>query len=87
MDTFWPGAGTPSDKQRIEAVVELCKEGYDTQLVFSQDVCQKHLLLKYGGYGYAHLLRDIVPVLRFRGLSEKQLRNIFFENPKKILAF
>ncbi len=86
-DEFWPGAGVPSDRQKIEAVVELCKEGYDKQLVFSQDVCFKFLLVKYGGLGYAHVLRNVVPELRFRGVSTKQLRNVLVENPKKILAF
>lgn len=83
---YWPGAGPPSDRQEIEQVVELCRQGYDNQLVFSQDTCMKYLLVRYGGYGYAHLLKNIVPELKFRGVSEKQLKNIFIENPKKILA-
>jgi phosphotriesterase-related protein len=87
VDDFWPGAGVPSDRQKVDAVVELCKEGYDKQLVFSQDVCMKFLLSRYGGQGYGHVLRNIVPELKFRGVSRKQLRNILVENPKRILAF
>jgi len=87
VDSYWPGAGTPSDRERIRAVLELCQEGYDKQLLFSQDRCLKMLLVKYGGYGYAHILKNIVPELKFKGVSDKQLRNILVENPKNVLGF
>jgi phosphotriesterase-related protein len=87
VDSYWPGCGPPSDRQRVEAAVELCREGYDKQLIFSHDLCMRYLLTKYGGYGYAHILKNIAPVLKFRGVSEKQLRNILVDNPKKVLSF
>ena len=40
---------------------------------------------KYGGNGYAELLKDTVPRLYSRGLSREQVTDLLVENPKKLL--
>lgn len=84
--SIFPGAFEPSDRQRIAAVIELCKEGYEKQLMLSQDICKKIHLLKYGGTGYAHILEDIVPELTLNGVTRTQINTMLVENPKRILA-
>ncbi|WP_318568692.1 TatD family hydrolase [Salinigranum marinum] len=79
--------GFPSDRWRIEAVSELVDAGYLSQLLFAQDICQKLQLRKYGGFGYAHLLRNVVPMLREHGFSQDQLDTILIDNPKRMLTF
>ena len=75
-------------KDYIEPViVKLCENGYDKNIMMSQDICYKHLLKKYGGYGYSHVIENIVPELRRHNVGENQIRNMLVENPKKILAF
>jgi len=86
-DGFFPGAGGMADRTRTNAIVELCEAGYEKQLIMSQDVCMKIQRVKYGGYGYAHILKHIIPELRFRGVTEKQIRTMTLDNPKKLLAY
>lgn len=75
-----------SDAERIISLLELCKMGYDRQIVVSHDVCLKIHLKKYGGYGFSHILENIVPILIREGVSNKQIRRILIENPKRLLS-
>ena len=77
---------TVSDKDRMKVLSELCKVGYDRQILVGQDVATKRRLVRYGGKGYGHLLKHIVPKLREGGLPEHVVRNILIENPKRLLA-
>lgn len=86
-ETLYPGGGERSDKERIAALVELLKSGYEKNLMLSHDICQKILYRKYGGYGYAHILENIVPDLKYQGVTEKQINTMLVDNPKRILAW
>lgn len=70
-----------SDVERVKLIKKLVDEGYIKQLLFSCDVCLKNLLRTYGGYGYDHVLRNIVPMLDEEGLSEEQIKQIIEKNP------
>jgi len=85
-DDIYPGAGGVSDNQRADGLIELCKEGYEKNVMISQDTAQKIQLVKYGGFGYAHILQNVIPILKHKGLSEFQIRTIIIENPKRILS-
>ena len=54
-------------------------------IVIGQDICTKHRLTKYGGHG--HILENIVPKMRRKGLSEELIHAITVGNPASILAF
>ena len=84
---FCPGGTHPSDTERVRAMVELLKAGYEKNLVLAQDVCMKIQRRKYGGYGYAHVLENIARDLKHRGVSEKQIGTMLVENPKRLLAW
>jgi phosphotriesterase-related protein len=86
-DFIFMGARHPSDPERIKVIVELCKRGYEEQIMLSQDVCWKHMLKTYGGAGYSHILEHIVPTLRYYGVKEKQIRTMLISNPKRVLSF
>lgn len=86
FDSTMMGAGGMNDAYRVKALVQLCKEGYDKQLLMSHDICMKTDLRTYGGNGYAHILEHIVPQLRAEGVKEKQIRNMLTENPKRLLT-
>lgn len=75
----------PCDGERIEQIIELIDEGYVGKILVSQDICMKIKLTRYGGYGYGHILRNIVPHMRERGISEEQVHSILVENPKRML--
>ena len=78
---------TPSDMERVHTIVNLFDAGYGEQILISQDVSKKYHLEKYGGIGYAHILRRIVPALRHLGLSDSEIDMLMIENPRRMLAF
>jgi phosphotriesterase-related protein len=78
---------TPSPTQRINDITQLIADGYLDQILISSDTCHKHQLVNYGGYGYAHILRDIVPLMRNKGMSDEQIHTLLVENPKRVLPF
>jgi phosphotriesterase-related protein len=91
FDTFgsefsYDGIQEPKDTDRIKSLVTLLDKGYVDQLLLSQDLCYKIELTKYGGYGYSHILSNIVPHLKTYGVSERELSKMLVENPAKLLA-
>jgi len=76
-----------SEIQKINDIAKLIAEGYLNQILVAQDICFKHCLMSYGGCGYGHLLRDVVPVMRAEGISEEQIQTLLVENPKRVLQF
>ncbi|XP_077580460.1 N-acetyltaurine hydrolase [Stigmatopora nigra] len=77
----------PSDSQRIHTMAFLLKEGYEDKLLMAHDIHTKDRLCKYGGHGYSHILRNIVPKMLKRGVSQTQVDKILVDNPKRWLTF
>ena len=77
----------PNDAQRIGFVKRLIEEGYASRILLAHDIFGKHSLAKYGGYGYAHILRNIVPRFREKGVSEEDIHSMLVANPARVLAF
>jgi len=93
-DTFgWEGyhsnitVDLPNDHYRVNQIMSLINEGYLNQILISQDICWKHRLRKYGGHGYDHILRNVVPLMRAKGMTEEQIYALLVENPKRLLQF
>jgi phosphotriesterase-related protein len=51
------------------------------------DTAAKSHLVRYGGCGYAHILQNIVPRMRFRGFKDEHIQAMLAETPRRILAF
>jgi phosphotriesterase-related protein len=75
------------DSQRIEWALEVVRRGFLDRLLVSHDVWCKVQLRRYGGGGYGHILRTIVPQLREGGLSEEDVERLLVHNPAGVLAF
>jgi phosphotriesterase-related protein len=60
--------------------------GYEDRLLISQDIWIKQCLRHYGGWGYDHIIRSIVPMLQRAGLSDFQVRKLLIDNPVKALS-
>uniref|UniRef100_A0A6I8P3X9 N-acetyltaurine hydrolase n=1 Tax=Ornithorhynchus anatinus TaxID=9258 RepID=A0A6I8P3X9_ORNAN len=71
----------------LDRVRLLVDEGYEDQILIAQDIHTKHRLMKYGGHGYSHILANVVPKMRIRGVTENTLEKILVENPKRWLTF
>lgn len=76
----------PTDAERIEALLPLLDGGWDRQILISQDVCTKMHLQRYGGFGYGHILRTVLPMLERRGVTQETIRALLVDNPARVLA-
>jgi phosphotriesterase-related protein len=74
------------DWETADAVAQLVSEGFDDRIILSQDTALKTDYLRYGGWGYGHVLKRVVPLLRERGVSEESIRRITVETPARILT-
>jgi phosphotriesterase-related protein len=77
----------PRDGDRIGWVQELIGRGHVEQVLVSQDVWLKMLLKHYGGWGYDHLLVNVVPMMRRAGMSAGQIEQITVHNPARLFAY
>jgi phosphotriesterase-related protein len=80
-------ANLTSDIQRINDIKELINKGYQKQILVGHDICIRDSLIAYGGFGYAHLLSNAVPLMRAMGITDEQINGLLVENPKRFLTF
>ena len=83
----WRSGPRPCDRERIEQIFELIHQGYLKQILISHDLGTKARLVRYGGGGYAHILRNIVPQMLIHGITREEIHTIMVENPKRMLQF
>ena len=82
-----PGFDMPNDGGRMAHVLALIAAGHRDQILLSHDIAYKTSLVKYGGYGYHHLLVNVVPRLRAKGVDDAGLTRLLVENPARAFAF
>lgn len=82
-----PTVDMPSDAERMDVVLWHFENGLERQVLLSHDIATKHRLHAYGGLGYDHLITNVVPRLRQRGLSEHDVATLVVDNPARFLAF
>ncbi len=82
-----PSFDMPNDGGRMAHVLALLEAGHGDRLLLSHDIAYKTSLVKYGGYGYHHLLVNVVPRLRARGVDDAGLRRLLVENPRRAFTF
>ncbi|UCF96173.1 MAG: hypothetical protein JSV89_13415 [Spirochaetaceae bacterium] len=77
----------PSDLDRIKGLCRLLDKGYVRQLMLGCDVCLKCRLHAYGGWGYDHLLTNVVPAMKRLGISDDEIEIMLLQNPREFLDF
>lgn len=77
----------PTDHQRINEIIDLIEAGYLEQILISQDIWNKHQRRRYGGWGYDHILRNVVPVMKAKGMTQQEIDTIMIDNPRRLLTF
>lgn len=73
------------DLERIKLLKELIEEGYRSQLLVCNDICLKTMWKKYGGTGYAHILRTVKHMALENGIGENTYLSLLTENVKNFL--
>jgi len=77
----------PNDGSRLRWLRLLIDEGHLSQILISQDICTKTRLSSYGGHGYRHIVRNIVPLMQRRGFTTEEIDTILVNNPRRLLSF
>src|SRR5262249_49021324 len=77
----------PTNVELGDLVCAACDKGLERQLILSSDVARKTMLSRFGGRGYATVLRDFLPMLRERGLPEATIETMLCDNPARMLTF
>ena len=81
-----PGRWPPADRAVAELVAALVAEGHAAQLFLSQDIGVRTRLRRWGGWGYAHLLEHVVPILRELGVGQEAIDTMLVANAARLLA-
>jgi phosphotriesterase-related protein len=66
--------------------MQLVEAGYAGQLLLSGDVFLKMQLVAYGGFGYAHVLDNILPRLRRMGITEQIAQDLLVGNARRLFS-
>jgi phosphotriesterase-related protein len=81
-----PGRWPPSDHDAMATTISLLRGPHAEQVMISQDIGVRTRLRRYGGWGYGHMLRHLVPVLRGQGATEKEVNMLLIQNPSRFLT-
>jgi predicted metal-dependent phosphotriesterase family hydrolase len=72
---------------RADNVTALCAEGLSGQIMLSNDICELGQLTTFGGVGYGNVMRNFLPMLRSRGVSEDDINQMLVVNPSRAFQF
>jgi phosphotriesterase-related protein len=76
----------PRDIDRIYAIKKQTDMGNLSKILISQDISFKTCLTRFGGWGYAHILRDIVPLMKKENITDTMLDMILIDNPRRLFT-
>jgi phosphotriesterase-related protein len=88
MDYWYADQGVqcPSDEENARAIRRLVDLGHRDRVLLSQDVFLKMMLTRYGGFGYAYVLRHFVPRLERHGVGADAIRTMLVDNPRRVFG-
>ena len=75
------------DMERAVMIQRLFAQGYGERILMTNDICLKTMLAEYGGNGFMHVARTMVPMLRYVGMTEEQIHRLTVTNPANFLDF
>jgi len=76
-----------NDLMKIKAIKTLIEKNPRNikNILISSDICLKIDLIQYGGFGYAHILKNIIPIMHKFGIDEAQISQLISKNPKELI--
>lgn len=84
-DRGFAGGVFARDIERVRVIKQWIEEGWQQQLLITNDICLKSMLHHYGGWGYDHILKNILPMMVDEGIDEKVVLHILQDNPRRLL--
>ncbi|HEY7202681.1 MAG TPA: hypothetical protein VIA61_00195 [Methylomirabilota bacterium] len=82
-----PAFDMPNDGERMRQILGLIERGHLAQILMSHDIAYKHCLTRWGGFGYHHLLVNVIPRLRAKGADDKTIQTLLVDNPRRAFAY
>lgn len=76
----------PNDGGRLRLIRSVVDAGFADRVLMSHDIYSKVHTTRYGGEGYAHILRRVVPLMARYGLDDEQQHQLLVTNPKMALG-
>jgi phosphotriesterase-related protein len=76
----------PNDAIRLRTIRTLIDHGHLARVLMSHDICYVSRLTRFGGHGYGHLFTNVVPMMRRRGFSEREIQTILVDTPRRLLT-
>ena len=76
----------PSDEDNARAILGLIRAGFLDRLLLSQDVFLKMMLTRYGGFGYAYVVKHFVPRLKRHGATNDDIQTMLIDNPRRVFC-
>jgi phosphotriesterase-related protein len=77
-------------EDRVATVVAMCERGHAERMILSQDACCFSDWFAPGvreqmapNWHYLHVIRDVIPELRRRGVTEEQVERMMRANPRE----
>lgn len=74
------------DLERVRIISQLVKKNYTDRILITNDICLKSMLCSYGGWGYAHILKNVIPLMKSEGLPHEEIDRIIKDNPVAVFA-
>jgi phosphotriesterase-related protein len=84
---YWMGVvDLPNDWIRLRSLRRLFDEGLGDRVCISHDICTRTRLIANGGHGYRHILANVRPLMRDRGWSEAEIKQLLIDTPRRLLT-
>ncbi len=84
---YSPAFDMPNDGERMRQILFLIERGHLDQILMSHDIAYKHCLTRWGGFGYHHLLVNVIPRLRAKGADDKVVQTLLIDNPRRAFVY
>ena len=76
----------PIDRDRIKLIKKMFKLGFGNKILISHDICSKTRLHKWGGHGYEHIFKNVIPLMKDYGMNNEQIDQLIRINPINFLS-
>ncbi|WP_371156308.1 phosphotriesterase [Jannaschia sp. 2305UL9-9] len=84
---YWMGeVDLPMDRDRIRLIRHFAEAGHADRILVSQDICTRTRLRRWGGHGYGHLMRNVIPLMRRLGCDVPLIDALLSANPIRLLT-
>jgi phosphotriesterase-related protein len=81
-----PDFDMPNDAIRVRQIRHLIEQGFGSRILVSSDMAMRFHRRRYGGWGYSHILANVVPQMLEHGIEAAQVDDILIANPARVLA-